>query len=217
MPKHIHSDLIKAWADGAEIQFLDDSEEWTNIKDPSWDKRVKYRIKPNKDKKIYLEILRETYEILDNNTKTYICLAINSAYYPGITSHRQDIKNYISAVLSSHTGEQSSFITYECYLRKVHPELDFVHKDNREKLKQGRLAWVKFMIEEVQANRLDFNDPSTWKERKMKVYTCTCMNIKNQCCFSFECFSKEAAEQETARMKSFGLLCFWHEDYINWE
>lgn len=43
---HIHSELIKAWADGAEIQFLGDvSGTWMDCT-PSWKSHIQYRIKP---------------------------------------------------------------------------------------------------------------------------------------------------------------------------
>lgn len=45
--KHKHSDLIKAWADGAEIQYFGIlANRWITIKNPSWDEDEKYRIKP---------------------------------------------------------------------------------------------------------------------------------------------------------------------------
>lgn len=46
---HKHAALIKAWADGAEIQwresFLDDGE-WRATLFPSWEPDLEYRIKP---------------------------------------------------------------------------------------------------------------------------------------------------------------------------
>ena len=49
--KHKHSELIKAWADGAEIQYYDTifhSGTWRDIcgRDLNWYPEVKYRIKP---------------------------------------------------------------------------------------------------------------------------------------------------------------------------
>lgn len=44
-----HADLIKAWADGSEIQFLGiASGEWRDCKDnnPDWFENFEYRIKP---------------------------------------------------------------------------------------------------------------------------------------------------------------------------
>lgn len=43
---HKHAALIKAWADGAEIQIWMDAEMWINDKVPIWDIRDRYRIKP---------------------------------------------------------------------------------------------------------------------------------------------------------------------------
>lgn len=52
MKPHKHAELIKAWADGAEIEFLNDyTGKWINInneKEPYviWNELVQYRIKP---------------------------------------------------------------------------------------------------------------------------------------------------------------------------
>ena len=49
---HKHAELIKAWADGAEIQFRDsnnpDYNEWANVSVhmPTWVTEFEYRIKP---------------------------------------------------------------------------------------------------------------------------------------------------------------------------
>lgn len=42
---HVHAELIKAWADGAEIQLFDKGT-WVDTKDPYWCAPLKYRIKP---------------------------------------------------------------------------------------------------------------------------------------------------------------------------
>lgn len=51
---HKHAALIKAWADGAEIQHLvpeinayrDEEDCWRNVDNPTWIEDFKYRIKP---------------------------------------------------------------------------------------------------------------------------------------------------------------------------
>jgi hypothetical protein len=42
--KHVHSELIHAWADGARIEVLTD-QGWTELIQPFWDEAAKYRIK----------------------------------------------------------------------------------------------------------------------------------------------------------------------------
>jgi hypothetical protein len=43
---HKHAELIKAWADGADIQCWDIAfQEWRNIAQPSWTDNLQYRIK----------------------------------------------------------------------------------------------------------------------------------------------------------------------------
>lgn len=42
--KHKYSELIKKWADGAQIQVKYD--EWQDTDSPGWDEEFEYRIKP---------------------------------------------------------------------------------------------------------------------------------------------------------------------------
>jgi hypothetical protein len=51
--KHIHADVIKAWADGAEIQArscISLAENrwggWCTVENPEWHKHQEYRVKP---------------------------------------------------------------------------------------------------------------------------------------------------------------------------
>lgn len=43
--KHIHSDLIHKWADGAKIEVRTDNG-WKYVENPSWSEKQEYRIKP---------------------------------------------------------------------------------------------------------------------------------------------------------------------------
>lgn len=43
---HKHAALIKAWADGAQIQFLNPDDRWLDAGSPTWSNSVEYRIKP---------------------------------------------------------------------------------------------------------------------------------------------------------------------------
>lgn len=43
---HKHAELIKAWADGAEIECCTSIGKWIDIKEPSWSDDIDYRIKP---------------------------------------------------------------------------------------------------------------------------------------------------------------------------
>lgn len=48
---HKHAELIKAWADGAEIQWFNSIEKsWWDIKNPMWSSKTQYRIKPEPKK-----------------------------------------------------------------------------------------------------------------------------------------------------------------------
>lgn len=43
---HKHAELIKAWADGAEIQLKLNAGKWGDCVDPYWNPELEYRIKP---------------------------------------------------------------------------------------------------------------------------------------------------------------------------
>ena len=45
MKPHKHAELIKAWADGAEIEFYTEGK-WIKTETPKWDWGLTYRIKP---------------------------------------------------------------------------------------------------------------------------------------------------------------------------
>lgn len=48
MTKHFHCDLIKSWADGAQIQSkFPGSTVWEDVNNPCWDEDYSYRIKPS--------------------------------------------------------------------------------------------------------------------------------------------------------------------------
>jgi hypothetical protein len=43
---HKHAEQIKAWADGAKIEYLDQrTGQWVNASDPSWSNMYEYRVK----------------------------------------------------------------------------------------------------------------------------------------------------------------------------
>lgn len=68
-PKY-HVDLIKAWADGAEIQIFYRGA-WTDISWPEWYPERQYRIKPNKKKLWY----RNYYYDIEDKVKVYQCIS----------------------------------------------------------------------------------------------------------------------------------------------
>lgn len=57
---HIHAEVIKAWADGAKIQWFNSLiDHWSDIATPSWNIEFKYRIKPE-PKKVQLRFFEDT-------------------------------------------------------------------------------------------------------------------------------------------------------------
>lgn len=46
MKPHVHAELIKQWADGAEIQFFSDGKWFTASGAPAWSENTRYRVAP---------------------------------------------------------------------------------------------------------------------------------------------------------------------------
>lgn len=63
MKPHKHAELIKAWADGAEIECRD-CRVWYHTKDPRWQEDMEYRIKPKTKPDIEKFFLLESNPIL---------------------------------------------------------------------------------------------------------------------------------------------------------
>jgi hypothetical protein len=63
MKPHKHAELIKAWADGAEIECRD-CRVWYHAKDPRWQEDMEYRIKPKTKPDIEKFFLLESNPIL---------------------------------------------------------------------------------------------------------------------------------------------------------
>jgi hypothetical protein len=68
---HKHAEIIKAWADGAEIEFYSGyHSEWKPIgENPMWSERLVFRIKPEpKPDKVYYGVFDETHVLVGNMT-----------------------------------------------------------------------------------------------------------------------------------------------------
>jgi hypothetical protein len=48
MKPHKHAEIIKAWADGAKVEYLNigSQQVWSQVDSPRWDGQGEYRIKP---------------------------------------------------------------------------------------------------------------------------------------------------------------------------
>jgi hypothetical protein len=70
MKPHVHAEVIKAWADGAEIEFRHgEYDAWKKVDSPLWNLCTQYRIKPKTVVK-YHGIMQGTdgYEDMNHNT-----------------------------------------------------------------------------------------------------------------------------------------------------
>ena len=67
---HKHAELIKQWADGAEIEWYNElHREWLDIKNPLWNRDRKYRVKPKKPTRFL--VVKELSEST-NRTNEYL-------------------------------------------------------------------------------------------------------------------------------------------------
>ncbi|CAB5194772.1 hypothetical protein UFOVP172_28 [uncultured Caudovirales phage] len=72
--KHKHAELIKAWADGAQIEFLTtDTGEWCDLTNPRWSEGVQYRVKPEPKpdvvRQLYVDIDERIFESTRSNLR----------------------------------------------------------------------------------------------------------------------------------------------------
>lgn len=82
MTKHIHSEVIKAWADGAEIQFHSIIKGWVDIDNniPNWSPFIKYRVKPEPRTayQIFVDTIMPEFAPHTDNTNTLYAKGINA-------------------------------------------------------------------------------------------------------------------------------------------
>lgn len=85
MRPHKHAELIKAWADGAEIQrFSNNRECWVDVYNPAWDKFCEYRIKPEEK----IPVVRWLWAAYNTNQKEFLM-------YPHFLSEEEVREHYL--------------------------------------------------------------------------------------------------------------------------
>lgn len=63
MNPHKHAELIKAWANGAEIEWYDEyHSQYFNCTNPNWRDNTEYRIKPKWEKRQEVPLFYERYD-----------------------------------------------------------------------------------------------------------------------------------------------------------
>jgi len=101
---HVHTEVIKAWADGQDVEWSFDGCEWStaNLNSGeilSWSPKVKYRVKPRSPKVIELYANAELYK--GSNTDLYN----NNIYVVGDFSARFIPTDNLKLTFSTTTGE----------------------------------------------------------------------------------------------------------------
>jgi hypothetical protein len=74
MKPHKHAEVIKAWADGAKIEYRNNNmKDWDDMPEcsPLWYETVEYRIKPQEVIKIYNVSLQQGFTLVDTNNTLY--------------------------------------------------------------------------------------------------------------------------------------------------
>lgn len=73
--RHIHADVIIAWAEGAQIQYFAIYEsKWFDVDKPLWDPNIRYRVKP-KDRVLYAAL--GPFELEDGIESAFVGNAYN--------------------------------------------------------------------------------------------------------------------------------------------
>ena len=97
MTPHKHAEVIKAWADGAQIELRSgDGCPWAVISDPSWAQQLEYRIAPPQPKS-YGQVLYEAY------------IGNNGSDWRGLTSSlRAQHDAWAAAVIAEYKRREQS-------------------------------------------------------------------------------------------------------------
>ena len=72
---HKHADLIIAWANGAEIQWLAHNGQWIYLVTPNWNAEYQYRIKPEKK-----WVRNYEYYLSDDKVSFVVGCCVNEKY-----------------------------------------------------------------------------------------------------------------------------------------
>ena len=73
---HKHAELIKAWADGAEIERRYSKDCWQLVTNPLWDEDAEYRIKKN----VVKTVGYRRYYYKANSGEMYVCVVGESVH-----------------------------------------------------------------------------------------------------------------------------------------
>lgn len=93
------------------------------------------------------QILRKVYKLIEKEDETYICFAVKI-----VTKNEDEEKGKkITKFIHSLLGTENELYSYEDWLvDNGFCEDYFDTKNNYEKVKQGRLNWIKWMIEQYE-------------------------------------------------------------------
>ena len=90
---HVHAELIKAWADGFEIEAYQGGGLWKHVSSPSWGSGTTYRIKPEpKPDRVY-------YGVFDGVG----CVMLDSCF-----TAIQDDGDHVKITFDGETGKLKS-------------------------------------------------------------------------------------------------------------
>jgi hypothetical protein len=91
---HVHAEVIKAWADGAEIEFRqEECHMWKKVDYPTWNVHNQYRVKPEPVVK---------YHGIMQGTDKFGLMNHNTGYYSEISHvYSHDIKWKIIAIVKT--------------------------------------------------------------------------------------------------------------------
>jgi len=90
MKPHVHAEIIKAWADGAHIEYLSERTNcWWSCVSPDWLPHIQYRIKPEPRPDVvkkYNVTLKDGWAFVDINNQFY-CPANLILFFDGVSGH----------------------------------------------------------------------------------------------------------------------------------
>ena len=102
MKPHKHAELIKAWADGVEVQYNNCTQGWIDCINPAWHEGNEYRIKPAAPK-------------WPETTMTYCQLEFAYLNEGGATSWNSHAARTLANAAIAHACETGQLVTKEAH------------------------------------------------------------------------------------------------------
>lgn len=154
---HKHAEVIKAWADGAEIEYQSVDGSWFEASTPSWSIKTEYRVKPKPKPNVHHELIKqwEKGAVIQFRSFTGKWVDTESnepAWYDSVQYRvkpvpKPDYSKFVGLYKSGQFHDTSGVYNSKSYVPKNHAEDDdFVITNKLELVFDGETEQLKNIV-----------------------------------------------------------------------